>query len=44
MKYQVQYNPVAKLYVVWAVYTYGAEAVKHFKTEAGARRWIEKQG
>ena len=40
MKYEVQYNPARKVWMVWKVYPNGnASVVKTFKTETGARKW-----
>lgn len=44
MKYDINYNPVRKLWTVWRIHKFGAEIVKAFKTEAAARRWVERQG
>jgi len=44
MKYEVQYNPARKVWMIWKVCGYNAEVVKTFKTETSARKWVEKQG
>lgn len=44
MKYEVQYNPARKIWVVWKIYTNGAEIVKTFKTENAARKYIAGRG
>lgn len=44
MKYDVQYNPSRKVWMVWRIYANGsAEVVKTFKTETGARNWTKRQ-
>ncbi len=40
MKYQIIYNGARKVWTVWRVIGNNAEAVKTFKTEASAQRWI----
>lgn len=44
MKYDIIYNRARNVWTVWRVTGYNAEAVKSFKTEQAARRWIERQG
>jgi hypothetical protein len=44
MKYEITFNPVRKLYCIWACGTHGAELVKTFKTENAAKRWIASKG
>ena len=44
MKYEVTFNPVRKLYCIWACGAHGAELVKTFKTESAAKRWITSKG
>lgn len=44
MKYDIIFNPARKIWMVWKSSPFGGEVVKTFKTEAAARRWVERQG
>ena len=44
MRYEITFNPVRKLFCIWACGNQGAELVKTFKTENAARRWINGRG
>lgn len=44
MKHEITFNPVRKLYCIWACDAHGAELVKTFKTESAAKRWIASKG
>lgn len=44
MKYDILYNPVRKLYCVWATCGNTSQIVKTFKTETAAKRWIASKG
>ena len=44
MKYQIQFNPARKMWIVWRVSLNGsAEVIKNFKTQSGAEKWVAKQ-
>ena len=44
MRYEVLYNKVRNVWVVWCIENNGnAQVVKTFKTEASARKWAGRQ-
>jgi len=44
MKYEMQYNPARKVWVIWKINAYGAEVVKTFKTKTAAKKYIAGRG
>lgn len=43
MKYEVRFNPVLNRWAVWQVWEgVHYEMIKCFKTEKGARNWVER--
>ena len=40
MKYELQYNPARKVWVVWRIAGSTAEIIKAFKTETAAKKYI----
>ncbi len=49
MKFEINFNSLAKMWVVWKISqnfageTIGAEAVKRFKSKRAAENWVAKQ-
>lgn len=42
MKYEMNYNPARKIWVIWEICGCNAQVVKTFKTQAGATSWLAK--
>lgn len=43
MRYEVQWNRLRGEWLVWKVWTNGAEVVKRFKAEQTAQRWVDQR-